>query len=50
MVVRILIAGFASLVAGLSYLTGLARLMTGLLLGFGAFCSFFFRDTVLPSD
>lgn len=42
MVVRILIAGFASFVAGLSYLTGLAQLMTGLLLGFGAFCSFFF--------
>ena len=42
MVVRILIAGFASFVAGLSYLTGLAQMMTGLLLGFGAFCSFFF--------
>jgi hypothetical protein len=42
MVVRVLIAGFASFVAGLSYLTGLAQLMTGLLLGFGAFCSFFF--------
>ncbi len=42
MVVRILIAGFASFVAGLSYLTGLAKMMTGLLLGFGAFCSFFF--------
>ena len=41
MVVRILIAGFASFVAGLSYLTGLGRLMTGLLLGFGAFSSFF---------
>ncbi len=42
MIVRILIAVFASFVAGLSYLTGLAKLMTGLLLGFGAFCSFFF--------
>lgn len=39
MIVRILIAVFASLVAGLSYLTGLARLMTGFLLGFGALCS-----------
>ena len=39
MIVRILIAGFASFVAGLSYLTGLARLMTGFLLGFGALCS-----------
>lgn len=42
MVVRVLIAGFASFVAGLSYLTGLAKMMTGLLLGFGALCSFFF--------
>jgi hypothetical protein len=42
MVARILIAGFASFVAGLSYLTGLAKMMTALLLGFGAFCSFFF--------
>ena len=42
MVVRILIAGFASFVAGFSYLTGLAQLMTGLLLGFGALCSYFF--------
>lgn len=39
MIVRIFIAGFASFVAGLSYLTGLARLMTGFLLGFGALCS-----------
>lgn len=42
MVVRVLIASFASFVAGLSYLTGLAKMMTGLLLGFGALCSFFF--------
>lgn len=39
MIVRILVAGFASFVAGLSYLTGLARLMTAFLLGFGALCS-----------
>ncbi len=51
MVVRLLIAFFASFVAGLSYLTGLARMMTGLLLGFGAFCSFFFGVLfVLPVD
>jgi hypothetical protein len=51
MVVRILIAGFASFVAGLSYLTGLGRLMTGLLLGFGAFSSFFFAVLFfLPID
>ena len=51
MVVRVLIAGFASFVAGLSYLTGLAKLMTGLLLGFGAFSSFFFGILfVLPID
>lgn len=42
MVVRLLIASFASFVAGLSYLTGLARLMTGMLIGFGAFSSAFF--------
>ena len=42
MVVRILIAGFASFVAGLSYLTGLTRMMTGLLIGFSALGSFFF--------
>jgi hypothetical protein len=51
MVVRVLIAGFASFVAGFSYLTGLAKLMTGLLLGFGAFSSFFFGILfVLPID
>ena len=51
MVVRILIAGFASFVAGFSYLTGLAQMMTGLLLGFSAFCSFFFGVLfVLPID
>lgn len=51
MVVRILIAGFASFVAGLSYLTGLARLMTGLLLGLSAFGAFFFGVLfVLPID
>lgn len=51
MIARLLIAGFASFVAGFSYLTGLARLMTGLLLGFGAFSSFFFGILfVLPVD
>jgi len=51
MVVRVLIAGFASFVAGFSYLTGLAKLMTGLLLGFGALSSFFFGILfVLPID
>lgn len=51
MVVRILMAVFASFVAGLSYMTGLGQLMTALLLGFGAFCSFFFGVLfVLPLD
>jgi hypothetical protein len=51
MIVRIFVAGFASLVAGLSYLTGLARLMTGFLLGFGAVCSFLFGVLFfLPAD
>jgi hypothetical protein len=51
MVIRIFIAFFTSFVAGLSYLTGLAKLMTGLLLGFGALSSFFFGILfVLPID
>lgn len=51
MVVRILIAGFASFVAGLSYLTGLTRLMTALLLGFGSFSAFFLGILfLLPAD
>ncbi len=51
MVVRVFIAVFASLVAGMSYLTGLGRLMTGLLVGFGALCSFFFGILfILPID
>jgi hypothetical protein len=51
MVVRILIAGFASLVGGLSYLTGFGRLMTALLLGFGGFCCLLLGGLfVLPVD
>lgn len=51
MVVRILIAGFASFVAGLSYLTGLTRLMSALLLGFGTFSAFFLGILfLLPVD
>lgn len=51
MVIRILIAGFASLVAGLSYLSGLSRMMSGLLMGFGSFCAFFFGILfLLPID
>ena len=42
MIVRIFIALFGSVVAAVSYLTGMARLMTGLLVGFGAASSFFF--------
>ena len=40
MIVRIFLAVFTSLVGGLSYLTGLARLMSAFLLGFAAVCSF----------
>jgi hypothetical protein len=39
MIVRIFIAVFTSLVGGLAYITGLARLMTAFLLGFSAFCA-----------
>jgi hypothetical protein len=42
MIIRVLIAGFASTVAGVSYLTGMTRIMTALLLGFGALVSFVF--------
>lgn len=41
MIIRVLIAGFASLVCGLGFVAGLTRLMSGLLLGFGALSSFF---------
>jgi len=51
MIIRILIAGFASSVAGISYLAGMARIMTALLLGFGAFVSFVFGMLfLLPAD
>lgn len=51
MIVRILIALFASVVASVSYLTGMARLMTSLLVGFGACSSFFFGILfLLPAD
>lgn len=50
MIVRIFIAGFASLVGGVSYLSGLNRLMNGLLLGFGALMAFFLGTIfILPS-
>ncbi len=39
MIVRIVIAVFTSLVGGLAYITGLARLMTAFLLGFSALCA-----------
>ena len=42
MIIRVLIAGFASFVAGISYLTGLTRIMTAFLLSFGTLVSFFF--------
>lgn len=51
MIVRILIAGFASFVSGLGYLTGLTRLITALLVGFGALSSLFFGCLfLLPVD
>ncbi len=51
MIIRILIAGFASFAAGLSYLTGMGRIMTAFLLGFGAFISFVFGLLfLLPGD
>ncbi len=42
MIVRIVIALFISLVSGMCYMTGLTKLMSGLLIGFGAICALFF--------
>jgi len=51
MIVRIFVAVFASLVGGLSYLAGLAKLMSAFLLGFGAVCSILLGVLfVLPVD
>jgi hypothetical protein len=51
MIVRILIAGFASFVSGLGYLTGLSRLMTALLVGFGGLSSLLLGGLfLLPVD
>lgn len=51
MIIRIFIAIFASTVAGLSYLAGLGRLMSSLLIGFGALSSFFLAVLfILPVD
>jgi hypothetical protein len=51
MIVRILIAAFASFVSGFSYLVGLHRLMTALLVGFGGLSSLFFGVLfLLPAD
>ncbi len=50
MIIRIFIAGFTSLVGGISYLSGLNRLMNALLLGFGSLMAFFFGTVFfLPS-
>jgi len=51
MITRVLIAVFASSVAGVSYLAGMTRIMTALLLGFGVFVSFGFGLLfLLPAD
>ncbi|MBW1634997.1 MAG: hypothetical protein JRJ68_01855 [Deltaproteobacteria bacterium] len=51
MIIRVLIAGFASSVASISYLTGLTRITTALLLGFGVLFSLLFGLLfLLPPD
>ncbi len=52
MVVRILLAAFTSLVAGVCYGAGLLRVMSGLLVGFGMLAAFFFGILFLlpPND
>ena len=42
MIVRIILAGFSSVVSGVCYLSGLMRIMSGLLLGFGILAGLFF--------
>ena len=42
MIIRIVLAGFSSFVSGVCYLSGLMRVMSGLLIGFGVLASFFF--------
>ncbi len=42
MIIRIILVVFASVASGISYLAGLIRLMSALLVGFGALVSFFF--------
>ncbi|MBE0582601.1 MAG: hypothetical protein IH612_02430 [Desulfofustis sp.] len=52
MIVRILLAAFASLVAGVCYSAGLLRVMSALLVGFGALAALFFGILFLlpPND
>ena len=47
MIIRILLAGFSSCVGGVCYLSGLMRLMSGLLIGFGVLASLFFAIVFL---
>jgi len=51
MIVRILIAVFASVVASIGYLTGYVRMMTALLIGFGALSATIFGILfILPAE
>ena len=51
MIVRIVIAGFSSVVSGVCYLSGLMRIMSALLMGFGVLAALFFGILfLLPSN
>ncbi len=51
MIIRIVLAGFSSIVSGVCYLSGLMRVMSGLLLGFGVLAALFFGIIfVLPAS
>lgn len=52
MVIRLLLAGFVSIVSGFSFLAGLTRLMSALLLGFGVLTAISFGIVFLlpPND
>lgn len=47
MIIRLLLAGFISIVSSFCYLSGLSRLMSALLIGFGALTSLFFGAVFL---
>ena len=51
MIIRVILALFVSGASGICYFAGFARLMSGLLIGFGALISIFFGIIfIVPDD